>query len=148
MAKAQDMNTVMKDIMGAFPVDTKAMEDAFKNQAELSEKLSGVAFDAVEKSAEISNKWTKETLAKMNEMAKAKSDPADYAKAMTDFASASAEVAAENMAAFAEVAKKVQSETVELLMSAGKDMQEDTAKAVKKASEDMTAAAKKAATAK
>jgi hypothetical protein len=148
MAKAQDMNTMMKDIMGAFPVDTKVMEDAFKNQAALNEKLSGVALDAAEKSAEISSKWTKETLAKLNDMSKAKSDPADYAKAMTDFASASAEVAAENMAAFAEVAKKVQAETVELLMAAGKDMQEESAKAVKKASEEMTSAAKKAATAK
>ncbi len=148
MAKAQDINTVMKDIMGAFPVDTKAMEDAFKNQAALNEKLSGVALTAVEQSAEISNKWTKETLAKLNDMTKAKSEPADYAKAMTDFASASAEVAAENMAAFAEVAKKVQMETVELLMSAGKDLQEDAAKAVKKATDDVTAAAKKAATVK
>ena len=99
MAKAQDMNTVMKDIMGAFPVDTKAMEDAFKNQAALSEKLSGVALDAAEKSAELSSKWTKETLAKMSDMTKAKAEPADYAKALTDFASANAEVAAENMAA-------------------------------------------------
>ncbi len=148
MAKAQDMNTMMKDIMGAFPVDTKAMEDVFKNQAALNEKLSGVALDAAEKSAEISSKWTKETLAKLNDMSKAKSDPADYAKAMTDFASASAEVAAENMAAFAEVAKKVQAETVELLMAAGKDMQEESAKAMKKASEEVTSAAKKAATAK
>ena len=144
MAKAQDMNAVMKDIMGAFPVDTKAMEDAFKNQAALNEKLSGVALEAAEKSAEISSKWTKETLSKLNDMTKAKADPADYAKAMTDFASASAEAAAENMAAFAEVAKKVQSETVELLMAAGKDIQEDTAKAVKKATDDVTAAAKKA----
>jgi len=146
MAKAQDMNTMMKDLMGAFPVDTKAMEDAFKNQAALNEKLSGVALEAVEKSAEISNKWTKETLSKLNDMSKAKSDPADYAKAMTDFASASAEVAAENMAAFAEVAKKVQAETVELMMAAGKDMQEESAKVMKKASEDMTTAAKKATT--
>ena len=149
MAKAQDFNTVMKDIMGAFPVDTKAMEDAFKNQATLSEKLSGVALTAAEKSAEISNKWTKETLAKLNEMAKAKAEPADYAKAMTDFASANAEVAAENMAAFAEVAKKIQMDTVELLMAAGKDLQEDAAKAVQKATDDVTSAAKKAtATAK
>ncbi len=148
MAKAQDINTVLKDIMGAFPVDTKAMEDAFKNQAALNEKLSGVALNAVEKSTEISNKWTKETLAKLNDISKAKAEPADYAKAMTDFASASAEVAAENMAAFAEVAKKVQMETVELLMAAGKDIQEDTAKAVKKATDDVTAAAKKAATVK
>jgi len=148
MAKAQDINTVMKDMMGAFPVDTKAMEDAFKNQAALNEKLSGVALDAAEKSAEISSKWTKETLAKMAEISKAKTEPADYAKAATDFASANAEVAAENMAAFAEVAKKVQMDTVELLMSAGKDLQEDATKAVKKATDDVTAAAKKATTAK
>lgn len=145
MAKAQDFNTVMKDIMGAFPVDTKAMEDAFKTQAALNEKLSGVALDAAEKSAEISSKWTKETLAKLAEFSKAKAEPSDYAKAMTDFASANAEVAAENMAAFAEVAKKVQMDTVELLMAAGKNMQDDAAKAVKKATDDVTAAAKKAA---
>ena len=148
MAKAQDFSTVMKDIMGAFPVDTKAMEDAFNSQAALSEKLSGVALDAAEKSADISSKWAKETLSKMTEMSKAKAEPADYAKAMTDFASANAEVAAENMAAFAEIAKKVQMDTVELMMSAGKDMQEDATKVVKKATDDMTAATKKATAAK
>ena len=148
MAKAQDFNTVMKEFMGSFPVDTKSMEDAFKSQAALNEKLSGVALDAAEKSAEISSKWTKETLTKLSEVSKAKTDPADYAKAMTDFASANAEVAAENMAAFAEVAKKVQMDTVELLMAAGKDMQEDATKVVKKATDDMTAATKKATAAK
>ncbi|MEM7597520.1 MAG: phasin, PhaP [Pseudomonadota bacterium] len=144
MAKAQDFNAVMKDMMGAFPVDTKAMEDAFKNQAALSEKLSGVALEAAEKSAEVSGNWAKTTLAKLTEVTKAKTEPADYAKAMTDFASANAEVAAENMAAFAEIAKKVQVDTVELLMAAGKDMQEDASAVVKKATDDMTAAAKKA----
>ena len=144
MAKTQDFNAVMKDIMGAFPVDTKAMEDAFKNQAALSEKLSGVALEAAEKSAEISGTWAKTTLAKLTEVTKAKTEPADYAKAMTDFASANAEVAAEHMAAFAEVAKKVQVDTVELLMAAGKDLQEDATAVVKKAADDMTAAAKKA----
>ena len=144
MAKAQDLNTLMKDMMGAFPVDTAAFEKTFKNQADLSEKLSGVALQAAEKSTEISSKWTKETLAKLSEMSKAKAEPADYAKAMTDFASATAEVAAENMAAFAEVAKKVQSETVELLMAAGKEASEEASAAVKKATDDVTKAAKKA----
>ncbi|MEM6579191.1 MAG: phasin, PhaP [Pseudomonadota bacterium] len=148
MAKAQDLNTMMKDLMGAFPVDTKAFEEVFKNQAALSEKMSGVALEAAEKSAELSSKWTKETLTKLSDVTKAKAEPADYAKAVTDFASANAESAAEHMAAFAEIAKKVQMETVELLMSAGKDMQEDAAKAVKKATDDMTAAAKKATAAK
>jgi hypothetical protein len=144
MAKTQDMTAMMKDMMGAFPVDTGAMEDAFKTTATLNEKLSGVALEAAEKSAEISSKWTKDTLSKLADMSKAKAEPADYAKAMTDFASASAEVAAENMAAFAEIAKKVQMDTVELMMAAGKDMTEDATAAVKKATNDVTSAAKKA----
>jgi hypothetical protein len=148
MAKAQDMNAVLKDMMGAFPVDTAAMEDAFKTTASLNEKLSGVALTAAEKSAEISSKWTQDTLAKLADMSKVKSEPADYAKAMTDFASASAEAATENMAAFSEIAKKVQMETVELMMAAGKDISEDASAADKKATGEVTAAAKKAATAK
>lgn len=144
MTKTQDMTAMMKDMMGAFPVDTKAMEDAFKTSATMSEKLSGVALEAASKSTEISTKWTQDTLAKLTEMSKAKAEPADYAKAMTDFASAQAEVAAENMAAFAEVAKKVQMDTVELLMAAGKDFSEDATAAVKKATDELTATAKKA----
>ena len=144
MAKTQDMTAMLKDMMGAFPVDTSALEDAFKNTASLNEKLAGVALDAAEKSSEISSKWTKDTLAKLADMSKAKAEPADYAKAMTDFASAQAEVAAENMAAFAEVAKKVQMETVELLMAAGKDATEEATAAVKKATDEVTSAAKKA----
>ncbi len=145
MAQAQDFTAVLKDVLGAFPVDTKAMEDAFKSQATMNEKLAGVALEAAEKSTELSATWTKDTLAKLAEMSSVKAEPADYAKAATDFASAQAEVAAENMAAFAEIAKKVQMDTVELLMAAGKDMQEDATAAVKKATDDVTKAAKKAA---
>jgi hypothetical protein len=144
MAQTQDFTAMMKDMMGAFPVDTKGMEDAFKTTASMSEKLTAVALEAAEKSTELSSQWTKETLTKLSDMSKAKAEPADYAKAMTDFASAQAEVAAENMAAFAEIAKKVQMDTVELMMAAGKDIQEDASAAVKKATDDLTAAAKKA----
>ena len=145
MAKqAQDFTAIFKDMMGAFPVDTKAMEDTFKNQTALAEKLSSVALDAAGKSSELSAKWTQETLAKVESMSKAKTEPADYAKAMTDFASASAESAAEHMSAFAEIAKKVQTQTMELMMAAGKDMTEEMSSAAKKAQSEMTAAAKKA----
>jgi len=144
MTKTPDMTAMFKDVMGSFPVDTGAMEDAFKTTATLNEKLSGVALTAVEQSAEVSSKWTKDTVARMNEMAKAKNEPADYAKAMSDFASASAETAAEHMAAFAEIAKKVQMETVELMMAAGKDMQDDASAVMKKASNDAQTVAKKA----
>ena len=148
MAKQADFTKYMTDMMGSFPMDTTAMTEAFKNQAAFAEKMSKVALAAAEQSAEISHKWTRETLSKMAPVATVKDEPADYAKSMTDFASASAEVAAENMAAFAEIAKKVQMETVELMMAAGKEAQEEATAAVKKATAEVTTATKKAAAAK
>ena len=71
-AKTQDFTTVMKDMMGAFPVDTKAMDEAFKTTATLNEKLSAVALEAAEKSTEISAKWTKDTLANIEAAVAAK----------------------------------------------------------------------------
>lgn len=133
MAKAQDYTKVMQDIMGAFPVDMTNFQDAFKAPTSFGEKMSKVALGAAEKSAEISTKWAKDTIAQTGNAAKAKEDPADYAKAMTDFASAQAGLISEHMAAFAEVAKKVQMDTVELVMAAGKDLSEDATSAVKKA---------------
>ena len=58
----------------------------------------------------------------MGELAAHKDEPSDYAKAVSDFASRSAELAAEHMAAYAEVAKKVQMDTVDLMLTAGKDI--------------------------
>ena len=144
MAKTQDFTAVFKDMMGSFPVDTKAMEEQFKSSTTLAEKMSGVAIDAAGKSAELSAKWTQDTLAKVEAMSAAKAEPADYAKAMTDFASSSAEAAAEHMSAFAEIAKKVQTQTMELMMAAGKDISEDMTAAAKKAQTELTTAAKKA----
>jgi len=143
MTNTPDFTKVMQDMMASFPVDASAFQNAFKTQAAFAEKFSKVALEAAEKSTEITSKWTKDTLAKVADMAKAKAEPTDYTKAATDFASAAAEMASENMAAFAEIAKKVQMETVELMMAAGKDVSDDASAAVKKATNDVTAAAKK-----
>lgn len=147
MAKTQDFTKVMQDMASAFPMDASAMQGAFKTQAALAEKMAKVALEAAEKSTEISAKWTKDTLSKITLLTSAKGEPTEYSKAMTDFASAAAEMTAENLAAFAEVAKKVQMETVELMLAAGKDFSEDATAAVKKATAEVTSAAKKAATA-
>ena len=148
MAKAEDFNKYVTELLSSFPLDNSALTDAFKNSAALGEKMSKVAIDAAEKSNEISSKWTKETLAKLSDVTSVKDEPTDYTKAMTDFASAQAELASENLAAFAEVAKKVQMETVELMLAAGKEVQEETTAAVKKAAAEATSVAKKAAAAK
>lgn len=148
MAKAQDFTKVVQDMMASLPMDASKFQDAFKAQAALGEKMTKVALDAAEKSTELSSKWAKDALTKVRTLAKTKEEPADYAKAVSDFASAAAEMAAENLAAFAEIAKKVQMETVELMLAAGKDASEEATAAVKKATEEVTAAAKKATAAK
>ncbi len=146
MAKTQDYSKMMTDMMGAFPMmDQKAMQDMFKTHAQIGEKMSKVVLEAAEKSTEISTKWTKDTISRMGQITAVKDEPTEYTKAATDFASGSAESAAENMAAYAEVAKKVQMETVELMLAAGKDMQEDATAAVKKATTEVSSATKKAA---
>jgi hypothetical protein len=148
MTKATDYTKVMQDMMASFPVDTTSFQNAFKTQAAFGEKLSKVALEAAEKSTELSSKWAKETIAKLSAAAKAKAEPTDYTKAATEYASAAAEMASENMAAFAEIAKKVQMETVELMLAAGKDVSEEATAAVKKATTEATTAVKKATAAK
>ena len=147
MAKNQDFTKVMQDMMQSFPFDATAAQGAFKTSAALGERFAKVALEAAEKSTEISSKWTRETLTKMGSLSKVKEEPADYTKALSDFASASAEMAAENLAAFAEVAKKVQMETVELMLAAGKTASDDAAAVMQKATAEVTSVAKKAAAA-
>ncbi len=147
MTNPADFTKVMQDMVASFPVDASALQNAFKTQAAMTEKLSKVALEAAEKSTEITSKWAKDTIAKLTDVSKAKAEVTDYSKSVTDFASSAAEMAAENLAAFAEVAKKVQMETVELVLAAGKDFSEDATAAVKKATSDVTTAAKKAAAA-
>ena len=148
-----DFSKMMQDMLGAFPMDTSAYQDAWKTQAALAEKMSRVAIEAAETSTDISAGWTRETLSKVQSVATVKDEPADYSKAMTEFASAQAEMTAEAMAKFAEVAKKVQMETVELMLSAGKELSEDAtaqtrAFADKAATEAKTAARKTVAVTK
>ncbi|CAM4072515.1 hypothetical protein [Palleronia rufa] len=142
--KTTDYTKMMQEMMASLPTDMSAYQDTFKSYASFGERMSKVALEAAEKSTEISSKWTKDTLSKLNGVAVVREEPADYGKAVTDFASAQAEATAETLAAFAEVAKNVQMETVELMLSAGKDMSEDFTAAAKKASSEATSAAKKA----
>lgn len=145
MKNSHDFTAMFQDMFAAFPLDAKTIEKAVQDTADVSEKFSAVALAAAAQSADVSTKWTKTTLGKMTELSKAKSDPADVSKAVSEFASASAETAAEHMAAFAEIAKKVQLDTVELMLAAGKDLQDDAAEVVNKATSDFSKAAKKAA---
>ena len=147
MAKTPDFPKTMQDMMANFPIDTSSMQDAMKSQSALGERLAKVALTAAERSTEISAQWAKDSISRMGELAVVKEEPSEYAKSFSDYASASAEVAAEHMAAFAEVAKKVQMDTVDLMLTAGKDMSSDVQKAAEKATRETQAAVKKASSA-
>lgn len=155
MAKTPDFTKTFQDLMSNMPIDTSSMTEAFKSQTALGEKMGKVALQAAERSAEISHQWARDTISRMGEMVSAKEQPADYAKAVGDFASAAAEMAAEHMSAFAEVAKKVQMDTVDLMLNAGKEAAADAQKMAQNVTRDvqenarkMTAAAKTATTPK
>ena len=135
--KDVDITKAFKDIAGSFNIDTAAFDtaafgDSFKSSASLNEKLSGVALTAAEQSAEISNKWATDTLAKLSAVSTAKSEPADYSTAMSEFVQAQSQAASEYLSAYTEIAKRAQMETVELLMAAGKGFSEEATTAVKK----------------
>ena len=144
MANTPDFTKAFQDMIGKFPVDTSSFQEAFRTQSALNERLTRISLQAAERSAEISAQWTKDTIARFGELTASKEEPAEYAKAVSDFASAAAEAAAEHMAAYAEVAKQVQMDTVDLMLTAGKDIAADAQKVAEKASRDTQAAVKKA----
>lgn len=146
MAKTPDFAKTLQDMMSNFPVDTSSVQEAMKSQSLLGERLARVALSAAERSTEISARWAKDSIARMGELAAVREEPSEYAKAYSDFASATAELAAEHMAAYAEVAKKVQMDTVDLMLTAGKDIAADAQKVAETATRDAQAAVKKAPT--
>ena len=136
MMTANDMNKMWTDMMGSFPVDTSAWKDAYRTQADLAEKMSRIVLDAAETSTDLSAQWTKDTISKMQGAVSVREEPAEYTKAMSDFASTQAEMTAETMARFAEIAKKVQTETVEAMLSVGKESADKATAFTKKAADD------------
>ena len=120
MSNLDDINKLMKDMMGNFPFDTVGVEKAFKSSALLNEKLANVALDAASKSTEISTTWAKNTIGKLQAVSSAKEEPANYVAAMTEFASNQAELASENVTAFTEIAKRYKWKLLKLLWQQAK----------------------------
>ncbi len=132
------------DFTKMMPYDTRVAQDMFKNQTAVAERLSKIVLESAEKSVDLSTKWTKRTLARLGEMVAVKPEPADYVKAMSDFAAAQMEEASEHLAAYVEIMKRAQMETIEVMLAAGKDMTAEATAAVRKATADVAAAAQKA----
>ena len=120
MTKVQEFTKVFTDMASQFPMDAGAFNDAFRKSADLGEKISAVALTAARSNADITSKWTTETLDRLSEVSLSGNDTADYAKTVNEVATASMESATGHLVAYSEAAKKAQTETVELLLNAGK----------------------------
>lgn len=142
MTTTPDMTTILKDTIAAFPIDASAAESAFKSTADLNEKLGTVTLTAVEKSSEISSKWTQDTLKSLGEVSKAKAEPTAYMTAMSDFMTGYAQAATEQMSALFDVAQKAQADSLKLMTAAGKDFGEKATAASTSAAKKVTTAAK------
>ena len=106
MASNIDMMAMFKNFTGAMPFDAEAFETVFRCRNRTSKSLAEMAVLVARMNADMSTKCTNDTLIKITEIAQVKTDPADYVKSISDFASLQAVVAAESIAAFAEIGKK------------------------------------------
>lgn len=119
---SDDSAQKMKNALSSSPLDPAALEALARSQAALAERLSAITIEAAQRSTELYARWAQDTLSRLPAVTQARAEPADYARAASDFMSGSAETAAEHLAAFAQIAKRVQAETLALLLTAGKDM--------------------------
>lgn len=133
MTVTPDFTKFAESFLAGAPADMKAFGDVYKNAADVAGKFGKIALAAAEKNAELSQAWTKETLAKLEGLTEVSKDPADYAKLVSDFSQAQAQATPEKLAAFAEVAKKAQMDAVELMLATGKEVQAEAAGAIKNA---------------
>lgn len=133
MSKTPDPLEYFKAIMNDGMMDVNSASAMFAGASEYAAKLSKIALEAAEKSAELSNAWTKQSLKKLEAFGEPLSEPTQIAKISSEIAAAQAQEAPEHLAKFAEVAKSAQMATIELLMSAGREAQNGVADAAKKA---------------
>lgn len=115
---------LMQDMMEAVPMDDAALQAMGKVQAELTDQMTKAVLEAVEKSADVSTKWTQAALVKAAQLAKTTDHPDGYAHAMTDFISLTTEMATDYVTNYSEIAKQVQLETIKIMLATHEDLVE------------------------
>lgn len=131
MSKTPDMSAIIKDAMATFPFGVTSLTGAFQSTADLNEKINAVALDAASKSLDVSTQWSKDALAGLSDMSAAKSQPTDYARAMSVFASSYSKAATAHMMTFAEIAKKAQTDAIGVMTNAGENLTKAAPAAIK-----------------
>ncbi len=120
MSKFEDFAAVWADALPRNPFDPEAVSESARKSAETGEALTAVVLKAAGSCADLTEKWALESLGRAKDVVSAGADPAGFAAAAKESASAAFESAAEHIGAYTEIAKRAQIESVEIVLGAAK----------------------------
>lgn len=104
------------------PLDPLRINRALTNALENNGKFSKVAISAAARSAEVSNEWTMETLARLEEASSTGKSPSEFPGAAADLALGTLGESTKLAAKFFEIARDARQESLDLIFEIRKDL--------------------------
>ena len=139
----QNTKSAVNDFQSLF--NLQGNQDTMKMMASMTERMTSIFVQAGTRSVEIMSDTAKEALSNLGEATQVRNDPADYAKAYSDFAQKQMELMTRAAQSVGEVTQKAGSETTELASVTAEEVGNKVAEDTKAASEKFTSAANDAA---
>lgn len=136
----QNTESAVNDIQNLF--NPQGGQDIIKMMASMNERMTAIFVEAGTRSVEIMSNTAKEALSNLGAATQVRDDPADYAKAYSDFAQKQMDLLTRTAQDFGEVTQKAGTETKELASEAGEEMSDKVAANAKDAADKVTASAK------
>jgi len=139
----QNTESAINDIQSLF--NPQGGQDIIKTMASMNERMTAIFVEVGTRSVEIMSNTAKVALSNLGEATQVRDDPADYAKAYSDFAQKQMDLMTRTAQDVGEVTQKAGTETKELASEAGEEMSDKVAANAKEATDKITSAAKDAA---
>ena len=144
MAKqTETLKSAATDMQSLF--DPRAYQNLFKTVAEMNERFTGVMVEAGQRTTEITGETTREALSNLRDFSQVREEPADYAKAYSDFLQRQMELVSRTAQSFADLSQKTGTAATEMASDAGSKIADVASENAERATDKATSAAKKAA---
>ncbi|MFD2739624.1 phasin family protein [Sulfitobacter aestuarii] len=138
----QNTQTPMFDMQSLF--NPKSSHELFKTMASMNERMTAIFVEAGTRSVEIMTATAKQSLSNLSEVAQVREEPADYAKAYSEFAQKQMDLLKRSAQDIGEVTQEAGTETQELTSELGEEVNGKVAASTKEATEKFSANAKEA----
>lgn len=139
----QNAKSAVNDIQSLY--NPQGNQDLIKMWGSMNERMTAIFVEAGTRSIEIVSNTTKEALSNLGEATQVRDDPADYAKAYSDFAQKQMDLLTRTAQDVNDVTQKAGTEASELASEAGEELSEKTAAKTKDLTEKAASAAKTSA---